>query len=1284
MRFESVQVRRFGCLEDVEIGTETPLPSIVAILGPNESGKSTFFSFLTTLLYGFRPAKRTTNPYTPWLGEDPPEGRACIRLGDGEVQEIHRRLMSVPWGKLKISGRMEGVANKPLPCVAALPHVTREVFAQVYALTLTELSGLEGKSWDLIQEQLVGSMGADLRPAGKIVSEFENEGKKLWRPDKMGKPLYKTLKLKMAVLKDRRLAAQRRDQGLRKKVSELVKAEAKGKALDDERRRLLERQKVKHHRLTILFPVRNKLSQIERLRARAEPRAELTGLPADPPRYLENLRVSKRQAESQIADLARKADDCRGITERERPNVDQLEHRLNVLFPIRNKLSRIEDLRVRAGPSEELEGLPADPPRHLKHLRDSKRQAESQIADLARRADDCRRTIERERPNVDELEHRLNVLLPIRNKLSRIEDLRVRAGPSEELNGLPRDPRGHLERLKADHRSARRQVEKLDGVAVGCQRTIEESRKKQQAVAIVEQQVSAAVDRLADIRRKLNTVDRKTEKLNERSTARARELFSAPWDQIDRSEVSAVPVNELREQVREYQRTRKKRVDAESGGPGDNAHPPGRRRLVGPGFAIVVGGLLSLPSVGVDTPVPLDDAISLALAIGAVIFGGVLGVLWLGRVARANRVRAEWSQRIATLRSEEEAEKDGVGRLAGELPIKTWLLEPANFNHLVERFRRMVDLSNDLAENQRVAACWRAKLDDETTALTEMVAEKIGRLAETTTVSVHEDLVAQAGALQEATRIIQRKIDVDKMALARAEADVRKARDKWRDTASGLRTLEGTLANFGDGSVDRGLDEVVERLGARNRASELRAELERDRPDLDDLVAQIDEAEDDGEPWETLSERLRAAREARDEAKTAQGKLENIESLLATAERQRDTLVSKLHAFTKTLASFGGGDADRGLDEIVERLGARNRASELRAELERDRPDLDDLVAQIDEVEDDGEPWETLSERLRTAREARDEAMTAQGTLENVESQLATAKQGRDTLAMKLRAFTRVLASFGDGSVDHGLDQVVARLEARDRACQLRTELERDYSDLEEVVAQIDDAEANGERWDSLSSDLAVIDARVRVLNDDRGEQNELVGRLKSEVEHIQREETADQVQGEIELVKDQMVGARESRDRRFLLAKLVQEADRRFREEHQPALLKHAGKYVDQITGGRYDRIVIGEAGEKFFSLRDPANSQLRKMSDPFSQGIKEQVYFALRLAAIDHLDADKERLPLFLDEVFVNWDPQRLDRAFRLVKQVARQRQVFFFTCHEAMALKLQDAGGKVIDLV
>ena len=553
MRFETVHIRRFGCLEDVRIGTpETALPSIVAILGPNESGKSTFFSFLTALLYGFYPAKRATNPYTPWRGEDPPEGSARIRLDGGEVQEIHRRLMAAPWGRLLTRGRKQDVANQTLPCVAALGSVPKGVFEQAYALTLTELSGLEGKSWDLVQDRLVGSMGTDLKPASRVVSESMDEAKRFWRPDRRGLPLAKELQSQLGKLGHRRAAAQSRDQDLREKVSELAQAEVKSKAIDEERQRLREQQTVKSHRLTVLLPVRNKLSRIERLRVRAEPLVELEGLPRDPRQHLENLRNSERQAESQIADLAREAHDYRRLIERERPNVDELEHRLDVLLPVRRRLLRIKDLRDRAGPSEELEGLPADPQQHLENLRDSEQQAESQIADLAREADEYRSIIERERPNVDELGHRLHVLLPVKKRLSRIKDLRDRAGPSEELNRLPRDPRERLEELKHEHRNAKTRVEETDGVVVRLRRAMEDSRSERQVVAIVEQKVSAAQDRLAELKRKLDEVVHKAEELSERSAGRSRDLFSVPWDQIDRSELSAVPVKELREQVRKY------------------------------------------------------------------------------------------------------------------------------------------------------------------------------------------------------------------------------------------------------------------------------------------------------------------------------------------------------------------------------------------------------------------------------------------------------------------------------------------------------------------------------------------------------------------------------------------------------------------------------------------------------------------------------------------------------------------------------------------------------------
>ena len=74
-----------------------------------------------------------------------------------------------------------------------------------------------------------------------------------------------------------------------------------------------------------------------------------------------------------------------------------------------------------------------------------------------------------------------------------------------------------------------------------------------------------------------------------------------------------------------------------------------------------------------------------------------------------------------------------------------------------------------------------------------------------------------------------------------------------------------------------------------------------------------------------------------------------------------------------------------------------------------------------------------------------------------------------------------------------------------------------------------------------------------------------------------------------------------------------------------------------------------------------------------PLSRGTLEQIYLALRLALIDHLDKDREGLPLFLDEALINWDGIRLKNGLELLKQIAQNRQIFLFTCHEWMVEKL-----------
>ena len=82
-------------------------------------------------------------------------------------------------------------------------------------------------------------------------------------------------------------------------------------------------------------------------------------------------------------------------------------------------------------------------------------------------------------------------------------------------------------------------------------------------------------------------------------------------------------------------------------------------------------------------------------------------------------------------------------------------------------------------------------------------------------------------------------------------------------------------------------------------------------------------------------------------------------------------------------------------------------------------------------------------------------------------------------------------------------------------------------------------------------------------------------------------------------------------------------------------------------------------------------------------STGAREQLYLAMRLAIMSHLDHDRERLPLFIDEALVNWDAARRGRGFQLLHELSQTRQVFVMTCHEPWAEELIGAGANRVDL-
>jgi uncharacterized protein YhaN len=291
-----------------------------------------------------------------------------------------------------------------------------------------------------------------------------------------------------------------------------------------------------------------------------------------------------------------------------------------------------------------------------------------------------------------------------------------------------------------------------------------------------------------------------------------------------------------------------------------------------------------------------------------------------------------------------------------------------------------------------------------------------------------------------------------------------------------------------------------------------------------------------------------------------------------------------------------------------------------------------------------------------------------------------------DIQALALRRATLVgrLAELGKGDLRRGFQDAEAALQGHQRADQLEAELESAHPDLNAIRDRIIAAESSSESWTVTDDDLARRRVALQRLGDEIEDTAARAEALDRDLVHSRGQETVDTVDGEIATLTDEETRQVRERDRKWILAQLLREADRSFREEHQPDLIRRAGKYLSHLTGGRYDRILVDETSTgDIFRVTGPDLQQPMPLTPPISTGTLEQAYLSLRLAIVDHLDKGGERLPLFMDEAFVNWDPDRRDRGMAVLTSVSRTRQVFVFTCHPNVASALGSAGARVIEL-
>ena len=354
-------------------------------------------------------------------------------------------------------------------------------------------------------------------------------------------------------------------------------------------------------------------------------------------------------------------------------------------------------------------------------------------------------------------------------------------------------------------------------------------------------------------------------------------------------------------------------------------------------------------------------------------------------------------------------------------------------------------------------------------------------------------------------------------------------------------------------------------------------------------------------------------------------------------------------------------------------------------EAERDIRSLADACGmESDDESPVAELVEEMSHGLDRAEERHRKAEEAKSVLPTLRDEVESLVERRRSLTARADALTERLEALGEGSADAGCDRLAERRSAARRADAARDRLHAEYPDwkdrreeietlqAEEPSPETTDADdAEGETWVLSDEERARAEQRLDAVADELREAERARTAREKDAEHLQEQPTVGEIESELAYVEQRLDDVAQKRDRRMLLAGIVGRADAEFRRKHQPDVIRRASEYLTTITQGRYERLAL-EDGALVIYEQDAAFP--RPVGHPLSRGTLDQVYLAIRLAIIDHLDADRQRLPVFLDEVFVNWDRSRREAAFRILADMAANRQLFFFTCHPFFAEEIE----------
>ncbi|WCK55853.1 AAA family ATPase [Aneurinibacillus sp. Ricciae_BoGa-3] len=169
-------------------------------------------------------------------------------------------------------------------------------------------------------------------------------------------------------------------------------------------------------------------------------------------------------------------------------------------------------------------------------------------------------------------------------------------------------------------------------------------------------------------------------------------------------------------------------------------------------------------------------------------------------------------------------------------------------------------------------------------------------------------------------------------------------------------------------------------------------------------------------------------------------------------------------------------------------------------------------------------------------------------------------------------------------------------------------------------------------------------------------------GALRQQLANLEREGTLSERLQEYEEIVQELKDKMREWSVYAACRQLLKQSREKYEQERQPGVIRNASRYFSQITEGKYTAVLAPLGEKRLLVQRDDGQ---RIEPGYLSRGTKEQLYLAIRFALAGEY-ASQCVLPLIMDDIFVNFDAQRLRSTLNALQAVAQTHQILLFTCH------------------